>query len=476
MSNIYNYIDEGCGSGKTHWLINEINATKERYIIVQTKLDLLVQTFKEIPSGKIIDSNDFDEKNVEMSIVEFLKFPNARVLGITHKSFAKIDPNLLLNWDIYLDDIVSFHDYNAFNESDPKVKAILENDIFTNFNKTLASEKYLLANKKQKIKGDFLIEISKKFDVIQSNDYFALNASYFSKLENKDYNPEITQLTTLAWTNINKYSKCKLTFMANNFKQSLLYLSNPSLFTHKEIPVRARKIPVSERLKVKYFCKSFSLTKNYRTSFAEDFSRVVNYINKELKGIEYYYTKNSKERFELNGLKVPFITRGMNNLQKYNTAVWLSSAHPAPVEEKMVELFLNITSKQIVQCREYEALEQFVQRGVLRDFDSDEIMTVYVFDEKQAMSLCSKGGDIEYIDIGLDDNEGEKPKKSGGQVKESLIDVPKKLQDAFSQWKKSNKEKSDLLVRYEKWKTKQLEAYKKLGNKDFENFDKQIYK
>ncbi|PHZ21496.1 type III restriction endonuclease subunit R [Yersinia massiliensis] len=464
---IYKFIKAECGAGKTKWLIDEINNSDNsdnRFLIVQGKLDLLKQTFESLLiSHKLITSLEYS--NVETSINEFLLKPHCNVLGITSKSFFKIDPVLLVGWRVYLDDVVNFHAYKIINESNNKIKAILEGDIFSKFEEI--SEKYSTATKSCDVTGDILKIISSQFEMIDVNDYFLFNNDYFQKkytvVDNvsiEDYDDKC-QLTMLAWIDIQKYKNCDLTMLANKFEQSLLYKSDPTLFQEIQLNgLRERVVPLEDRLVVRYFSKKKVLSKTFRDEHRAHFESVIDYINNELQGTDYYYTRNNSESFSMNGKYVPVDTRGMNNLQKYKTCVWLVSCRPSPVESKMTELFFGISGDDIVRAREYEILYQFVQRGCLRDFDSSEQMIVYVFDEQQALSL---GGKLEYIDIGIDDIVT-------GSVGHPRSEIPQKLRNAFAKWVKRN-EGADI-ASYLKWKAKQELKYSQVN---FESFDEKIF-
>lgn len=472
---IYKFVNAECGAGKTHALITMINKSKEeKYLIVQAKLDLLNQTFGQISVKSELITSENHTGNVDSEINSFLLKPHTRVLGITAKSFFKIDPDLLKGWKIFLDDVVNFHSFKAINEGNAKVKAILQEDIFSDLDHL--NDKYSSTGKK-KVEGDILALIENQFEMIDLNDHFVINNEYFKKVKvNEDgvrtlhFDEDVKQLTMLAWIDIAKYHNLDITFMANKFEESLLYKSEPNRFEQATFDgLRERTVPVSARLKVKYFSKRRVLSKTFRTVYSEEFNKVVQYINDELQGCEYYYTRNNSESFVMDGQYVPVDTRGMNGLQGYSTAVWLASCRPSPVEAKMTEDFFGISGDDLVRSREYQALEQFVQRGCLRDFSSTGVMTVYVFDEKQAMSL---GGELEYIDVGIDDIESR-------AIGRPLSTIPEDLRNAFSTWKcraKKNKVTAGnakvLQVKYKKWKKSKAKEYPDI---DMSSLDEQIF-
>ncbi|MFS7195501.1 type III restriction endonuclease subunit R [Rahnella inusitata] len=462
----FNYIKSECGSGKTFALVNKINNdSTNNYIIVQNKIDLLKQTFVSLDNGHLITSAD--TSNVDSTVMTYLSSPTSQVLGITAKTFFKIDPALLKNYIVYLDDVVNFHAFKAINEVNRKVKGLLKDDIFSTL--TPLDETYASTGK-QETQGDILRMISNGFEMVDTFDHFVINQKYFDQVQTtidnvtvSTFNDEVQQLTMLAWIDLGKYKDCNLTFMANKFDESLLYKSNPDMFEESTFNgLRTRTVPTTQRLKVKYFSKSKVLSKSFRMAHREQFDKVVAYINNELKDSEYYYTRNNSETFTMDGKYVPVDTRGMNDLQSYSTCVWMASCRPSPVEAKMTELFFGIDGTDLVRSREYESVEQFVQRGCLRDFDSTDVMTVYVFDEQQAKSL---GGDLEYIDLGLDDIES-------GTAGRPASDIPLKIRKAFSMWLGRNSESTDLIAAYRKWKAKAQENNPDI---DFSTLDDKIW-
>jgi hypothetical protein len=65
-----------------------------------------------------------------------------------------------------------------------------------------------------------------------------------------------------------------------------------------------------------------------------------------------------------------------------------------------------LTYEQIVHAREEEELYQFVQRTKLRDYKSDEVVDIYVFDKDQALSLSDTPI---FIDLAIEVTNSAKP-------------------------------------------------------------------
>ncbi|EIZ2434375.1 hypothetical protein CWR40_004470 [Cronobacter sakazakii] len=109
---------------------------------------------------------------------------------------------------------------------------------------------------------------------------------------------------------------------------------------------------------------------------------------------------------------------------------------PSETEAKQCELFFKIDGEAIHVAREYESLHQFVLRGISRNFDSAETQIVYVFDEWQARSLTDN---IEYIDLGIDDDEqGQRGRPQGSMNKEKRFTLDDTKATRFRRWKDNN--------------------------------------
>lgn len=325
----FNYIKSECDSGKTYALVNQINNdSTNNYIIVQNKIDLLKQTFSSLNNGHLITSAD-TPSNVDSAVMTYLSSLTSQVLGITSKTFFKIDPSLLKRYIVYLDDVVNFHTFKAINEGNRKVKGLIKDDMFSTLN---SLDETYASTGKQETQGDILRLISNGLEMVNTFDHFVIHQKYFDQVQTtidnvtvSTFNDQVQQLTMLAWIDLGKYKECNLTFMANKFDESLLYKSNPDMFEESTFDgLRTRTVPTTQRLKVKYFSKSKVLSKSFRTSQREQFDKVVAYINNELKDSEYYYTRNNSETFMMNGKYVPVDTRGMNDLQNYSTCVWMA--------------------------------------------------------------------------------------------------------------------------------------------------------
>lgn len=171
------YIQADCGSGKTHSLIEMTKRSSDNFIIVQSTLQLIEQTTKELGAiANVITSTN--HSNVINATIEFLMAPTHRVLVLSEKAFLGIsDLSLLKDWKIFLDDVVNFHAYNVINT---EKKYEVENELFRDFEEV--SSQYLTAKPVIEFSDDLVKQMSNSFDFVGSYDHFVMNSSFFDKI------------------------------------------------------------------------------------------------------------------------------------------------------------------------------------------------------------------------------------------------------------------------------------------------------
>lgn len=293
--------------------------------------------------------------------------------------------------------------------------------------------KYITAKSKLDFQGDIMNRISSEFSIIKENHLFIMNYDFFS-------DPKKSQLSITSWKDLHRYKELNITFFSANFERTLIYKKYKDIF--KEVKVKdlmVRKTPLKDRVKVYYFSKNIKLSKSWKVNNPEKLQKIYNHLNDKLIGNEYYWTQNNNDVQKLDaGIKISPDARGFNQYSNIKTCVWLASMRPSDVEAKQCELFFGLSREEIHHAREYESLHQFVLRGISRNYNSYETQTIYVFDEFQARSLTDN---IEYIDLGLDDEEcvpRGRPKGSTNNEKRFTLCNTKAAR--FSRWKKNNPE------------------------------------
>lgn len=429
---IYKYVSAGCGSGKTTAICNIINDSTEKYILVQNTQELIKQTEKQLKACKsIITDTVPKDESVISSVIDFLSSGSNKTLIITDKTFFKIPPELLSNWNIYIDDVTNFHSFQNINEGSADIKNVIRNVIIHKVQSLDDRNMYIAAEKKPEVQGDIVKNILNQLSVLNEYDLFIMNNEYFTDAEKE-------QLNITAWKDLNKYKDVSITFLGANFENSLIYKGNKELFESIELEgLLTRKTELKNRLKVYYFSKNHKLSRTWKTNNPDKVQRIYSFIDEKLEEQDFYWTKNKSDSQSLkNGTEISPDARGFNQYQHLMTCVWLACMRPSETEAKQCELFFGIDGEAIHVAREYESLHQFVLRGISRNFDSTEIQTVYVFDEWQARSLTDN---IEYIDIGIDDDEQrQRGRPQGSKNKQKRFTLDDKHAKRFRRWKDRN--------------------------------------
>lgn len=428
------YVSAPCGAGKTHYICNQINNSNDKFLIVQCTQELIRDTAKKIEDCKYITTDSISNgKRVIDHVIDFMNNPISRTLIITDKTFFKIPIELLSGWTIYLDDVTNFHGFKTINESSSSIKNIIKNELITNI-KGLGNEGvYITAKSKSNVKGDIMNEINNNFSITKENHMFIMNFDYFSDAEK-------SQLNITSWKELSEYTNLNITFFSANFEKTLIYKAHKDIFEEIKINgLMVRNTPLKDRIKVYYFSEKVQLSKTWKKNHPEKFKKIYNYLNDKLKGEEFYWTKNRSDIQELNnGSKISPDPRGLNQYSKIKTCVWLACMRPSDVEATQCNLFFELSMAEIHHAREYESLHQFVLRGISRDYNSTEVQTVYVFDKFQASYLTDN---IEYIDLGLDDDEclpRGRPKGSTNKEKRFTLSDTKAAR--FRRWRADNPE------------------------------------
>ncbi len=430
--NKFKYVSAECGSGKTTAICNIINNSTEKYILVQNTQELIKQTAKQINNCEYIITDTVPKnESVISSVIEFLSSRSNKTLLITDKTFFKIPPELLSDWNIYIDDITNFHSFQNINEGSAEIKNVIRNFLIHKVQVLDDENMYIVAERNPEVKGDVVKNILNQLSVLNDNDLFIMNNEYFTDTEKE-------QLNITAWKDLNKYKDVSITFLGANFEKSLIYKGNKELFESTELEgLLTRKAEIKDRLKVYYFSKNHKLSKTWKTNNPDKVQRIYSFIDEKLEGQDFYWTKNKSDSQSLkNGTEISPDARGFNQYQHLLTCVWLACMRPSETEAKQCKLFFKIDGEAIHLAREYESLHQFVLRGISRNFDSTETQTVYVFDEWQARSLTDN---IEYIDIGIDDDkQRQRGRPQGSKNKQKRFTLNDKHAKRFRRWKGHN--------------------------------------
>ncbi|WP_370553610.1 hypothetical protein [Edwardsiella tarda] len=388
------YITAECGAGKTQNIIKSINnSTDTKYLLVQNTKKLIAETATQFTCPcKVITSEQYD--NAFDKCVEYMTSSVIdRVTIITDKIFYKLPIELLKTFKIYVDDCVDFHQFDSIQILNDEHKLSVVREMFEldkDFN-----DKYSVL-KINNERDDLESLIKSKLERFANMDRIYGNTSFFTDECDKD----TRTLSVLGVIRIEKYKDLDITYLANDFENTLLYKSNPAIFQRVEIELLERSVPVSERLKVFYFLPGSTFNATWRDNNQNSYKQIIQYLNCNVSN--YYWTGNNSDNVKLNGAYVPPQTRGVNSLTDYSTCIWLCSMKPSRAESGILASLFGVTSRDIIQAREIEMFRQFVMRGSIRKFDSTDEMVVYCLDEYQARQLSHTPT---MIDIGLSHSE-----------------------------------------------------------------------
>ncbi|WP_323941157.1 hypothetical protein [Aeromonas caviae] len=458
----------GCGAGKTTALIEEINSSKsDQFFILAFGTNKMQEYVASQINGSLVWVSDKNSQNyccdILQAVLDYLRAPQVshKALIISDKIFFKLDPNLLKEFIIYLDDVVTFSSHITLNDATPAAKRLVQDELLKltpydmstskKAKKGQSSEHYCIGTKRD-FSGDITTTVSKTLDIIQDNDQFFMDSSWF-------YDSSKSQLNITAWRDLQKYIDAGLdmTFIGANFTNSMIYKAHRCLFRQVTLPdIQERPVPLDDRLEIFYFLEHTRASTTWKNDNNECLTKIYDYLSDNL-GADYYYTHNNSddkrknargEAYELLGHKISVEARGLNDFRAYETCVWLATLKPSPSEAAHIEHLFGIIYGEFISSREHEAMHQFVLRGCSRDYSSTQIQRVYVLDREQAEAL---GTNIKHIDLQLpSDNPIKKP--VGAPVKQF------KLAAAASERCRRKLQKNPTLKEFREWMFKGANA------------------
>lgn len=437
------YISSDCGTGKSHQMSREVclTFTTVKHLIVQQTIKLQNETMQKtglhLLDGVKLINCETTTSNLLGSIKSALADPETRVILITEQMFYCIEPELLKDVKVWMDDCVQFSgaDFRGIALDDyDYLSKIYEHSIFDvigNYNQTYW-------------------EIRLK-DIVptMSDDVCSIISSLKSKtvgynrlVVNKDFinNPPVGNqrryVNFVYWHDLSVYTNFNVVFMSNNFENTLLYKSNKNTF--EEIEFNGRDNIDRSRLDVKYFVPSTALKYGMTKSFinteegSSAMNKMITYVNQ--KEEQFYFTTNvdKDEIGILTGNSYSPNLRGINGLQEMKTCAWLSCMNGSTQEIKVFNDVFGFNGLDIKIERELEVMYQFVCRGIVRDRSCSDTMVVYVVSEDQARFLVDNPT---YVDLGFVASEVD---KGGRPTGKTLSKDDQNKWDAFKKYCKRN--------------------------------------
>lgn len=291
----------GCGAGKTTALIEEINSSKsDQFFILAFGTNKMQEYVASQIKGSLVWVSDKDSQNyccdILQAVLDYLRAPKIshKALIISDKIFFKLDPKLLKKFKIYLDDVVTFSSHITLNDATPAAKQLVQDELLKlapydmstskKAKKGQSSEQYCIGTKRD-FSGDITTTVGKTLDIIQDNDQFFMDSSWF-------YDSSKSQLNITAWRDLQKYIDAGLdmTFMGANFANSMIYKAHKHLFRPITLPnIQERAVPLDDRLEIYYFLEHTRASMTWKNDNNECLTKIYDYFRTNL-GTDYYYT------------------------------------------------------------------------------------------------------------------------------------------------------------------------------------------
>lgn len=439
------------GTGKGNHIKQEIKSKPGRYMIVQPTIELITEFSRGMVNTKVLHSESFKGDLLTEINMHLSKEEDATIF-ITDKMFYKIDLHRLRGWKIFIDDCVDFCTVLSRNKGQDNIEAIYEKMFITGSAIEIDGEGGTLD--KMYLSFDMCPYENVSDDMQKAWEFYNQLSAYHRRgIWVDSLSTKSDKIVVWGDYDISAFAdpanELDITYLANDFEQSLIYKAHQDKFRKVEYTKTHWKENNNSRLVVNYFIEGNrnGLSKNIMKNKTREVDAIAKYINANV--TNYYWTKNEDNEisFSLNGEKVSVVTRGINTLQGYTSCAWFAAMNPSDVTVPHYMNIWDLTSADLRNMWTYETFNQFVYRGIIRDYNSTDVMNVYVYDDVTAHTIPS--ATYNYIDIGLTCTEG-KLGRPEGTIKYKNND--KALANRFYQFKNRNKNTVDLLGAFAEWR------------------------
>ena len=435
-----NSITALAGAGKTHLMINEINQSTKKYIVLAPTIRLCDQIAYGLNDVKVIHS---EIEGVKHSSVELrsLISQGCKVICSTHQSFAHVIKGSeldLTDYNLVIDEVPAAIlesqvqlDKESFNFISELV-TFSESIRFEGFTEIHAKDLDVLKHKLSKDAPELYKTKNVKhfIESVSNNAYVTLIPCQvlldFRSRINED-NARLDTISLLRPEVLTGAKSCTvLSAFFDHTEFSMVMKAQGVEFNEKDIKVRYREHTNGHRLKVKYFTeklnsKRFANTKNGNGE--SNIEMIVHHIQGELTREQYIFNSNvihrdlfkSKDGDVLHNAKEVTSVHGVNDLQGVHNAVYLPAMNPNASSAKVLE-FLGLTSQDIVFARNQLLAYQFLMRTSLRDPLRNEDVTFFCVDRLTAEFISTVFNcEIEQIQIDLVKTVDGRAKNGGGR-------------------------------------------------------------
>lgn len=454
---IYNnkikYISGEPGTGKGNHIKRECKTG--RNVIVQPTIELLNEFTRGMLNVKVLHSDSCAGELLSAINME-LANENDSTIAITDKMFYRIERHRLRGWRIFIDDCLSFNNMIARNKRDDNIESV--------YNKLFIVGEYIEIDGE----GGELDHMYRYFDMCPrenvSDDmlpvwemYNQLSMFHRRGILDKSLSQDFDKIIVWGDYDIPAYAdELDMTYCANQFEHSTLYKAHGEKFQKIEYTKTHWQNDNNKRVVMNYFVpdtKSGLSKKIMKTS--TDIFTIQNWILNNVP--KYYWAKNDDVEISFSignddeHKKISVNQRGINSLMTYENCVFMAAMNPSDVVVQHYDNIWGITKADLINEWTYETLNQFIYRGVIRDYSTDTPMNVYVYDETTARTFTG-AGEYRHIDLGLTDNR----KLAGRSRGSTKYDGEDKVLDArFRKWKNKNSTKPNVKYLFAKWRHKQ---------------------
>lgn len=398
------YMNDGCGSGKSHAITSEIVAQPGRYIValerinefparVRSILDMAAQLDRHITIREVSASHGHSVQFELPSEMERLKDAPHAVIICTHAALKLCD-HAGEGWSLYIDE-------------DPKLWMSGTIDIATtndwwgqHYNLTPVMDGYSRITLKAdapshaEMRSDTLtLAIAPLHDRIRRRDV-VVNLTDWSDLM-------VAQTRRLTWFTIWDVTELatydRVTISANAFDQLITYMLirtlNPSVELVR-VPLRSSRQAWKPRdLRINYVADDHRATVHFLHSTSEGQKAVqawCEWASRTIDPTRHYWCANSKLPVSLPGRRVSPKIAGSNEYGQLNQCSIIYAAKASPMEARVFSDLTGgaIDHDTVLRDREYEDLIQIAFRSSLRNPLDDRPVTLNVYDRDQAEFLA----------------------------------------------------------------------------------------
>ena len=438
----FSYLDWDCGSGKTTELLRYIAANPDLYILALNKIDLFEEhqtTLNSMMGSTPITTIAIHSKDgvkgmsVGARIVEQVQSINATdtkhcVIFITHEALLLIDwkskDRKANRWRLFIDEAPKPWQFveKEFEVSQDSVLQYIaikpENEGGNTDGKYIAVK---LTDKGEELRrstndglkialNSFLNAASGCRDAFADKSFFGIgnNSTILSMFSIID--PE-------AFTEFKE-----ATILAANFEHTFVHqmwsLMGVEFTKHNAFNLtNTRTMPLKDRIRIHYFSKK-GASQKWLKDKCKPLKVVSDWIDQNIT-VPFYYTFNdAKDLAHIRnplGEKIKPIALGSNELKGKTVAIWLAALLGKPNEYRITKELFGIDRKKFDRAREHENLYQFAMRSNLREFNSTEMVDVYVLSEHQAKVLQEITGAEQITWVGTTLPEPVDDDPSGGK-------------------------------------------------------------